>query len=124
VLLKYRFKKHYRHAALDALLTRQRLNSEARALVRCSKAGVCVPGLRIVDVKQGVLGLEWIDGWSVRELLGGGQEDDETAFDDDATVEDDEIADEEGLADEMSIAALGIAEGSSSLKLTFAHSIP
>ncbi|GAA6022158.1 hypothetical protein JCM11491_005109 [Sporobolomyces phaffii] len=76
ILLKHRFPKRYRHPTLDAQLTRQRLTSEARALVRCLKAGVRVPGLRVVDAKSGALGLEWIDGWSVREVLGGGQEDD------------------------------------------------
>ncbi|BGP28325.1 serine/threonine-protein kinase bud32 [Rhodotorula toruloides] len=75
ILVKYRFPKRYRHPTLDAQLTRQRLTSEARALVRCMKAGVTVPGLRLVDVKQGCLGMEWIDGWSVREILGGGQDD-------------------------------------------------
>jgi TP53 regulating kinase-like protein len=44
--------------------------------VRCLKAGVRVPALRIVDVKSGALGVEWIEGWSVREVLGGGQEED------------------------------------------------
>ncbi|GAA5841068.1 hypothetical protein JCM5353_001371, partial [Sporobolomyces roseus] len=70
ILLKHRFPKRYRHPTLDAQLTRQRLTSEARALVRCLKAGVRVPGLRVVDVKSGALGVEWIDGWSVREVLG------------------------------------------------------
>ncbi|GAA5898258.1 hypothetical protein JCM8208_000200 [Rhodotorula glutinis] len=83
ILLKHRFPKRYRHPTLDAQLTRQRLTSEARALVRCAKAGVRVPGLRLVDVKQGCLGMEWIEGWSVREILGGGQEDDLTAEDND-----------------------------------------
>jgi TP53 regulating kinase-like protein len=32
-------------------------------------AGVNVPGLRILDAPSGVLGLEWIDGVSVRKLL-------------------------------------------------------
>ncbi|GAA6033734.1 hypothetical protein JCM8097_004404 [Rhodosporidiobolus ruineniae] len=77
LLLKHRFPKAYRHPTLDALLTRQRLQSEARALVRCQKAGVRVPGLRVVDVRQGCVGIEWVQGWSVREVLGGGQEGDE-----------------------------------------------
>jgi TP53 regulating kinase-like protein len=75
ILLKHRFPKRYRHPTLDALLTRQRLVSEARSLVRCLKAGVRVPALRLVDIRQGCLGMEWIDGWTVREILGGGQDD-------------------------------------------------
>ena len=109
VLLKHRFAKGYRHPTLDALLTRQRLTSEARALVRCSKAGVCVPGLRIVDVKQGVLGIEWIEGWSVREVLGGGQEDDEGPEEelDGALEEADEVDDD--VAERLRL--LGVLEG-------------
>ena len=47
------------------------------------RAGVTVPGLRVVDVRQGVIGMEWIQGWSVREVLGGGQEGDELQVDED-----------------------------------------
>lgn len=79
VLLKHRFPKRYRHPTLDAQLTRQRLVSEARSLVRCLKAGVRVPALRLVDIRQGCLGMEWIDGWTVREILGGGQDDEGVA---------------------------------------------
>lgn len=92
VLLKYRFHKHYRHPSLDASLTRQRIAGEARALMRCmryvqfllscgdeptwdlGRSGVTVPGIRMVDVNEGVLGIEWIDGKSVRQLLPGGAE--------------------------------------------------
>jgi TP53 regulating kinase-like protein len=74
VLLKYRFHKHYRHPSLDASLTRQRIAGEARALTRCMRSGVTVPGIRMVDVNEGVLGIEWIDGKSVRQLLPGGAE--------------------------------------------------
>ncbi|KAH8980163.1 kinase-like domain-containing protein [Lactarius hatsudake] len=74
VLLKYRFSKQYRHATLDATLTRARVAGEARALVRCLRCGVSVPGLRFVDVANGALGIEWVDGKSVRSLLGSGDE--------------------------------------------------
>ncbi|KAG1858556.1 kinase-like domain-containing protein [Suillus subluteus] len=74
VLLKYRFHKHYRHPSLDTSLTRQRIAGEARALMRCMRSGVTVPGIRMVDVNEGVLGIEWIDGKSVRQLLPGGAE--------------------------------------------------
>ncbi|KAG1745092.1 kinase-like domain-containing protein [Suillus paluster] len=74
VLLKYRFHKHYRHPTLDASLTRQRIAGEARALMRCMRSGVTVPGIRMMDVNEGVLGIEWIDGECVRQLLPGGAE--------------------------------------------------
>ncbi|KAI5476914.1 TP53 regulating kinase [Pseudohyphozyma bogoriensis] len=106
VLLKHRFKKSYRHPTLDALLTRQRLTSEARALVRCYKAGVRVPGLRIVDVRQGVLGIEWVQGWSVREVLGGGQEDDELPGDEDG----EEAEEEEEEDTQEKLRKLGVDE--------------
>jgi hypothetical protein len=35
VLLKHRFKKGYRHASLDASLTKHRVQGEARALLKC-----------------------------------------------------------------------------------------
>lgn len=94
VLLKHRFPKHYRHPTLDAQLTRQRLTSEARALVRCLKAGVKVPGLRCVDLAQGVLGMEWVEGWSVREVLGGGQDGDELPDDEETETSEEESAED------------------------------
>lgn len=41
------------------------------------RAGVNVPGVRYVDIKEGVLGIEWIDGHSVRKLLPDGAEEDD-----------------------------------------------
>lgn len=94
ILLKHRFKKQYRHPSLDANLTRARVAGEARALLRCLRcvclvshnytgpptclrSGVSVPGIRMVDAMEGVLGIEWIEGKSVRMLLGGGAESEE-----------------------------------------------
>ncbi|KAJ9105902.1 hypothetical protein QFC20_004139 [Naganishia adeliensis] len=74
LLLKHRFPKKYRHPVLDANLTKSRIQAEARALARCAKAGIAVPGVRVIDMESGILGMEWIDGWSVREMLGGGAE--------------------------------------------------
>ncbi|KAF9265428.1 hypothetical protein L218DRAFT_898101 [Marasmius fiardii PR-910] len=82
ILLKYRFQKQYRHPTLDVSLTRSRIAGEARALLRCLRAGVNVPGIRMVDATSGVLGIEWIDGKSVRELLPGeveGEDDEENS---------------------------------------------
>ncbi|KIK65141.1 hypothetical protein GYMLUDRAFT_194951 [Collybiopsis luxurians FD-317 M1] len=72
ILLKYRFQKHYRHPNLDVNLTRSRIAGEARALLKCLRSGINVPGIRMVDATEGVLGIEWIDGQSVRNLLPGG----------------------------------------------------
>jgi TP53 regulating kinase and related kinases len=71
VLLKHRFPKGYRHPTLDASLTKQRIGAEARALARCQRFGVAAPLLRFVDLEGGTLALEWVDGLSVRDALGG-----------------------------------------------------
>lgn len=76
VLLKYRFNKQYRHPTLNATLTRLRIAQESRSLMKCLRSGVRVPGLRMVDAQEGVIGIEWIEGESVRVLLGA--EDEET----------------------------------------------
>ncbi|KAJ9108953.1 hypothetical protein QFC21_000275 [Naganishia friedmannii] len=77
LLLKHRFRKQYRHPILDANLTKSRLQAEARALARCAKAGIAVPGVRVIDLEAGILGMEWVEGWSVREMLGGGADGEE-----------------------------------------------
>lgn len=38
-----------------------------------------MPRVKMVDEKAGIVAMEWIDGKSVRELLGGGDEGDEVA---------------------------------------------
>ncbi|CAK5265444.1 unnamed protein product, partial [Mycena citricolor] len=81
ILLKHRFKKGYRHPTLDGSLTRARVAGEARALAKCLRSGVSVPGIRMVDAPEGVLGIEWIDGSSVRRLLPGGAGEDENDTD-------------------------------------------
>ncbi|KAI0086814.1 hypothetical protein BDY19DRAFT_995558 [Irpex rosettiformis] len=91
VLLKYRFHKGYRHPTLDASLTKARVAGEARALLKCLRADVNVPAVRMVDALEGVLGIEWINGKSVRFLLGGGAEDEEVT---------EEMADGENLPED------------------------
>jgi TP53 regulating kinase-like protein len=46
-----------------------------------------VPGLRFVDAANGVLGIEWVNGKSVRFLLGSGDEGEDADSDEDV-VED------------------------------------
>lgn len=72
--------------------------------MRCKKAGVVVPGLRIVDLQEGVLGMEWIEGWSVREVLGGGQ-------DDEGVVDEDEEEDEDEEDVILTLQEMGIDQG-------------
>lgn len=44
-----------------------------------------MPGIRMVDAAEGVLGLEWIDGKAVRVLLPGGSEENSAAQNSDGT---------------------------------------
>ncbi|KAI0667471.1 hypothetical protein C8Q78DRAFT_381851 [Trametes maxima] len=97
ILLKHRFHKQYRHPTLDTSLTKSRVAGEARALIKCIRSGVNVPGIRMVDATEGVLGIEWIDGKSVRFLLGGGAEGEEEAEDDDSDIEGEEIPEDDPL---------------------------
>ncbi|KAF9530725.1 kinase-like domain-containing protein [Crepidotus variabilis] len=69
VLLKYRFQKQYRHPKLDTSLTKSRVAGEARALLKCLRHGVNVPGIRMVDAPAGLLGIDWIDGITVKYLV-------------------------------------------------------
>ncbi|KAN0066124.1 serine/threonine-protein kinase bud32 [Thecaphora frezii] len=87
VLLKWRFPKTYRHPVLSSNITASRTIMEARALLRCAKAGVAVPSVRCVDEKEGILGLELIAGKSVREWLGGGTEGEDEEVDEDGAAE-------------------------------------
>lgn len=49
-------------------------------MTKLCSAGVHVPGIRMVDAAEGILGLEWIDGESVRRLLPGEDGEDEAAL--------------------------------------------
>jgi len=79
LLLKHRFSKSYRHATLDAQLTKTRIAHESKCLLRCLKSGrVDVPKVKAIDAANGIIVLEWIDGpGSLREVLGGLPEEDE-----------------------------------------------
>ncbi|KAI9678072.1 MAG: hypothetical protein M1817_006016 [Caeruleum heppii] len=67
--LKYRPSKPYRHPILDARLTRHRILSEARVLVKCRREGVDVPAVYAADWEEGWLMMEWVGDGSVREAL-------------------------------------------------------
>jgi len=54
----------------------------------------------MVDTEAGMVGMEWVDGWSVREVLGGGAEGEEA----------DPEEEEEGHVDEVKAARRKEAE--------------
>ncbi|KAJ7671956.1 hypothetical protein B0H17DRAFT_1162060 [Mycena rosella] len=120
VLLKHRFHKGYRHPTLDASLTRTRVAGEARALLKCLRSGVNVPGVRMVDAAEGVLGIDWIDGNSVRKLLPGG-----AGEEDEATSSEDEEPDPVDLLHEydISVGVLGQLIGQEIAKMHLADVI-
>ncbi|KRX92156.1 TP53-regulating kinase [Trichinella pseudospiralis] len=51
-IIKERFRKKYRHFALDELLTKERMRAEIRGLMHCRKLGIPVPPIYFVDSKQ------------------------------------------------------------------------
>lgn len=77
LIIKHRFPKKYRHPSLSANLTASRTSLEARALLRAAREGIHVPALRFVDEAQGVIGLQRIQGRTIRRCLGAGDEGDE-----------------------------------------------
>jgi TP53 regulating kinase-like protein len=67
--LKYRPSKPYRHPMLDVRLTKHRILSEARVLVKCRREGVPVPAVYALDEAAGWLMIEWIEGEVVKIRL-------------------------------------------------------
>jgi TP53 regulating kinase-like protein len=67
--LKYRPPKPYRHPTLDARLTKHRILSEARVLVKCRKEGVPVPAVYAIDEIAGWIAMEWVEGVVLRARL-------------------------------------------------------
>ena len=68
-IVKQRFKKTYRHPVLDAKLTRSRLTSEARAIMRARKLGVPTPTIYHVDTQQSAIYMERVHGRPLKELI-------------------------------------------------------
>ncbi|KAI8444987.1 BUD32 protein kinase [Phakopsora pachyrhizi] len=65
----YKFPKTYRNPKLDSQLTKQRLTQESRSLVRAIKSGIRVPNLISVNLKQGWIMMEFINGINLKEFL-------------------------------------------------------
>jgi len=67
--VKYRPSKPYRHPILDLRLTKHRILSEARTLVKCRREGVPVPAVYALDELAGWLMIEWVEGEVLRARL-------------------------------------------------------
>eukprot|EP01071_Lankesteria_metandrocarpae_P006382 Lankesteria_metandrocarpae@DN4335_c0_g1_i2.p2 len=66
---KERLCKAYRHPELDAELTKKRIVREVRNTARCRKAGIDAPAIYDVDLSAATTLLEYIDGYTIKELL-------------------------------------------------------
>ncbi|KAF8639059.1 hypothetical protein AX17_001755 [Amanita inopinata Kibby_2008] len=74
-----------------------------------ARSGVHVPGIRMVDAAEGILGLEWIEGKNIRNLLPGGTEDEEGEVDEAAvdTGSDGDPLTEYGVSLDMLMTMIG-----------------
>lgn len=69
-IIKERFKKTYRHPTLEERLTQRRIQQEAKALLRCRKAGIAVPSVYFIDSTNNCIYLEKIEpSLTVREFI-------------------------------------------------------
>ncbi|XP_066932383.1 EKC/KEOPS complex subunit TP53RK-like [Clytia hemisphaerica] len=70
VIIKERFQKTYRHPQLDLKLTQKRTLQEARAILRCRKAGISTPLVYFIDHKKHQIFMEEIlDSLTLRERI-------------------------------------------------------
>ncbi|KAK0167727.1 hypothetical protein PV327_001599 [Microctonus hyperodae] len=60
-LKKERFQKKYRHSDLDEILTKDRIKSEVRAIVRAKAAGITTPAIFLIDLTRRSIFMEYID---------------------------------------------------------------
>jgi len=61
VIVKERFQKKYRHPTLDTKLTHKRTLQEARAILKCRKAGIKTPVVYFLDLKNHKIYMEEIE---------------------------------------------------------------
>lgn len=69
VIVKERFCKKYRHPQLDLKLTHKRTLQEARAMLKCHKAGIKTPLPYFVDYETHKIYMEEINGFTLREKI-------------------------------------------------------
>uniref|UniRef100_A0A8D8RDU0 non-specific serine/threonine protein kinase n=1 Tax=Cacopsylla melanoneura TaxID=428564 RepID=A0A8D8RDU0_9HEMI len=69
VLVKERFSKKYRHPDLDKALTKERITSEIRGLMKCRTAGIRTPAVYAVNSARNQIVMELIDGKTVKDIL-------------------------------------------------------
>lgn len=73
-IYKVRVRKPYRDPALDALLIRERSETEAKILAELRLRGLNVPAIYYTDVSRGLIVMEFIEGPLLRDLIRAGSE--------------------------------------------------
>ena len=68
-VVKQRFVKRYRHPALDAAISRQRLWTECRSAVRVRRSGVDAPAVYHVDEDERLIVMERVHGVTVKQWM-------------------------------------------------------
>ncbi|KAG6337194.1 hypothetical protein ID866_1908 [Astraeus odoratus] len=71
-------------------------------------SGVNVPGIRMIDAAEGVLGLEWIDGKVVRVLLPGGAEEEDPVYHDNPNLHEGAALAEFGVERDSLMGMIGV----------------
>ena len=71
VIVKARFPKKYRPAELDEKIRGYRTVHEPQLMHEAKKAGVPTPTIFLVDVKNAVITMEFVEGKQVKQLLAG-----------------------------------------------------
>ena len=69
VILKKRISKSYRIADIDQQLISSRTKEEAKLIAAARQHGVCVPMLYDIDIHQGILTMEYINGERIKDIL-------------------------------------------------------
>jgi len=69
VIVKARFPKRYRPAELDAKIRSYRTSHEPQLMYEAKKAGVPTPTIFLVDLKNSVITMEFVEGKQVKQVL-------------------------------------------------------
>ncbi|KAJ3201714.1 TP53 regulating kinase, partial [Clydaea vesicula] len=69
IIIKQRFKKSYRLDILDKKINQRRMLQECRLLMKCKKMGINTPNLVLVDAKNYLIYMEFIEGQSLKSFV-------------------------------------------------------
>ncbi len=75
-LIKHRIKKDYRIKELDTRLRKSRTQREAKLLKNARRAGISVPRVCRIDLKEKKIVMEFIDGKLIKDLIPSLNDDD------------------------------------------------